>query len=80
MLVGHNPGVADLATALTQPPDADVAPLSFPTAAAAVLEFSAPWSDLGPGQARLIDHTIPADLRLSHPLEGAIGCVAHRPR
>jgi phosphohistidine phosphatase len=66
LLIGHNPGVADLATALTQPPGADVAPLRFPTAAVAVLEFSGDWPDLAPSapaRARLLDHTTPADLR-----------------
>ena len=36
--------------------------ISLPTAAVAVLEFSGDWPSLTPGQARLIDHIIPADL------------------
>jgi phosphohistidine phosphatase len=66
LLIGHNPGVADLVTALTRPPDGGLAPLRFPTAAAAVFEFSGDWPDLNPstpGHARLLDHTTPADLR-----------------
>jgi phosphohistidine phosphatase len=62
MLVAHNPGVADLASALTQPPDADVAPLRFPTAAVAVLDFPGDWPDLAPSQAHLTAYTTPADL------------------
>ena len=65
LLIGHNPGIADLAAALTQPPDADVAPLRFPTAAVAVLEFPGNWPDLAPStppEARLLAHTTPADL------------------
>ena len=63
MLVGHNPGVAELATSLAQPPDHDDAPIRFPTAAAAILDVSGDWADLAPGRARLLDHTTPADLR-----------------
>jgi len=66
LLIGHNPGVADLVTALAQPPDAHDPPLRFPTAAVAVLEFPGDWPALGlstPAQPRLIDHTTPADLR-----------------
>ena len=63
MLVGHNPGVAELATSLAQPPDHDDAPIRFPTAAVAILDVSGDWADLAPGRARLLDHTTPADLR-----------------
>jgi phosphohistidine phosphatase len=63
LLIGHNPGVADLVTALTQAPGAGLAPLRFPTAAVAVLESPVPWPDLAPGHARLLDHITPADLR-----------------
>ena len=63
MLVGHNPGVAELATSLAQPPDHDDAPIRFPTAAVAVLDVSGDWAGLSPGQARLLDYTAPADLR-----------------
>ena len=63
MLIGHNPGVAELATSLAQPPDHDDAPIRFPTAAVAILDVSGDWADLSPGQARLLDYTTPADLR-----------------
>ena len=63
MLVGHNPGVAELATSLARPPDHDDAPIRFPTAAVAVLDFPGAWADLAPGGARHFDHTTPADLR-----------------
>jgi phosphohistidine phosphatase len=63
LLIGHNPGVADLATSLAQPPDHDDAPIRFPTAAVAILDVSGDWADLSPGQARLLDFTTPADLR-----------------
>ena len=41
LLIGHNPGVADLATSLAQPPDHDDAPIRFPTAAVAILDAPA---------------------------------------
>jgi phosphohistidine phosphatase len=63
MLIGHNPGVAELATSLALPPDGDDAPIRFPTAAVAIIDISGDWAGLAPGQARLLDHTTPADLR-----------------
>ena len=63
MLIGHNPGVAELATSLALPPDGDDAPIRFPTAAVAVLDVSGDWAGLSPGQARLLDYTTPAELR-----------------
>jgi phosphohistidine phosphatase len=66
LLIGHNPGLADLAASLTEPPAGDDAPPSpgirFPTAAVAVLEFPGDWADLAPGRARLLDSVTPADL------------------
>jgi phosphohistidine phosphatase len=64
LLIGHNPGIAELAASLAEPPDGDGTPaLRFPTAAVAVLEVSAPWPDLAPAGARLLAYTTPADLR-----------------
>ena len=63
LLIGHNPGVTDLATSLAQPPDHDDAPIRFPTAAVAILDVSGDWADLSPGQGRLLDYTTPAELR-----------------
>src|ERR1700750_1238574 len=62
LLVGHKPGVSALAHKLALPPDGDDAPIRFPTAAVAVLDFPGDWADLAPGQARLTDVTTPADL------------------
>ena len=66
LLIGHNPGIEDLAAHLAEAPDAAGAPpprgLRFPTAAVAVLEFAGDWPDLAPGQARLLDFATPADL------------------
>ena len=63
MLVGHNPGVAELATSLAEPPDHDDAPIRFPTAAVAILDVPGDWVGLSPGQARLLDYATPAELR-----------------
>jgi phosphohistidine phosphatase len=66
LLIGHNPAIGELATYLAEPRGADGAPqgpgLRFPTAAVAVLEFRGDWADLAPGQARLLDVAIPADM------------------
>jgi len=57
LVIGHNPGVSDLARSLVVP---DGQGLSFPTAAVAVLEFDGDWATLAPGQARLLDFSTPA--------------------
>jgi phosphohistidine phosphatase len=65
LLIGHNPGLSELAGQLAAPAPADNGPrpgISLPTAAVAVLEFPGDWPSLTPGQARLVDHIIPADL------------------
>ena len=70
LFIAHNPGLSDLASTLAAPgmgraTTTDNGPrpqISLPTAAVAVLEFSGDWPSLTPGQARLIDHIIPADL------------------
>jgi phosphohistidine phosphatase len=66
LLIGHNPGIEELAAHLAEAPDAKRAPrlpgLRFPTAAVAILEFRGDWADLAPGQARLLDFAIPADM------------------
>jgi phosphohistidine phosphatase len=60
LLIGHNPGIEELAASLGGAPES--AGLRFPTAAVAVFEFTGAWSTLDPGQANLLDYTIPADL------------------
>jgi phosphohistidine phosphatase len=54
LLIAHNPGVADLTDLLLAPGAAGDAVIdAFPTAAAAVLSFAAPWRELQPGSASL---------------------------
>jgi phosphohistidine phosphatase len=66
LLIGHNPGLHDLAYGLTGNGDrAARARLRkrFPTAALAVLQFDAArWSDVEPGRGTLVEFTTPADL------------------
>jgi phosphohistidine phosphatase len=62
LLIAHNPGIAELATSLTDNGTPSAPGLRFPTAAVAILEFTGPWPALTPGHARLIAYTTPADL------------------
>jgi len=61
LIVGHNPGLAELAVGLAVPPPEP--PVAFPTAAVAVLGVPGPWASLAPGEARLLDFAVPADMR-----------------
>jgi phosphohistidine phosphatase len=65
LLIGHNPGVSELASTLIEAAGDDKpgAPgLRFPTAAVAVLEFSGDWAGLSLARARLVAYATPADL------------------
>jgi len=65
LLIGHNPGVSELASTLIEA-NGDDTPgspgLRFPTAAVAVLEVSGDWAELSLARARLVAYTTPADL------------------
>jgi phosphohistidine phosphatase len=61
LLVGHNPGLAELATGLAGP-GADP-PHAFPTAFVAVLGVPGTWADTAPGEARLLAFTVPSEIR-----------------
>ena len=58
-VIGHNPGLHDLAVALTR---AGRKLERYPTGALAVLEFEGPWTDLDSGRARLVSFVKPKDL------------------
>jgi phosphohistidine phosphatase len=65
LLVGHNPGLEDLVTALGQDGDPGLiarVEAKFPTAALATLTFDGPWNDLGSGPATLEAYVVPGDL------------------
>jgi phosphohistidine phosphatase len=65
LLVGHNPGLQDLALMLAGDGDAPgMARLGdkFPTCALATLDVPTPWASLGPGHCHLRSLVVPRDL------------------
>ena len=70
LLVGHNPGIEELAIALARPPQdpAERGYLKrltqkFPTAALAVLDFEIKsWRNVKPGSGQLVDYVRPKDV------------------
>jgi phosphohistidine phosphatase len=67
LLVGHSPGLPDLAVDLAGGRGGAGEALrrlsaKFPTAAVAVLEVPAAWQDLAGGGARLVSFVVPRDL------------------
>ncbi|HEY4943141.1 MAG TPA: histidine phosphatase family protein [Rhizomicrobium sp.] len=70
MVVGHNPGMEQVAAALAREPVKrkerdryDLIEEKFPTAALAVLDFDvARWRDIAPGEGALKDFVRPRDL------------------
>jgi phosphohistidine phosphatase len=63
MLIGHNPGVEQLALSLAGSGQ-NLAGIrrKYPTGALATLEFSGRWGDLQPGRAELTDFVTPKQL------------------
>ena len=63
MLIGHNPGIQDLALSLAGA-GSEIARLrsKFPTAALATLEFNGTWRELAPGSAELVSFVKPKEL------------------
>jgi phosphohistidine phosphatase len=65
LVLGHNPGVHDLAIGLTGPDLGDEAARvreRFPTGALAVFETDGSWRELGPERARLGSFVVPREL------------------
>jgi phosphohistidine phosphatase len=66
LVVGHNPGLEELARVLVRDSDRHAAPealASFPTAALAVIDFEAEsWRDIAPGSGRLERFVTPRSL------------------
>jgi phosphohistidine phosphatase len=70
MVIGHNPGLEELAALLAREPvrrkereRRDVLEEKFPTAALAVLDFEIDrWRDIQPGEGKLVDFVRPRDL------------------
>jgi phosphohistidine phosphatase len=62
-MIGHNPGVQDLAIALAgSGADPGRMRAKFPTGALAVLAFDGPWRELASGGGRLESFVTPKDL------------------
>jgi phosphohistidine phosphatase len=77
LIVGHDPAMRGLALELADPEPGGPAagPLArvrakYPTAAIAVLAFTARWSELSPGQALLADFATPSDFGSGHGSAG----------
>jgi phosphohistidine phosphatase len=58
LIVGHNPGLAELTLGLADPRPEP--PPAFPTAFVAVLQLPGEWADAGQGNARLVTFAVPA--------------------
>lgn len=65
LLIGHNPGLYDLALILASTgAELDRLEAKFPTAGFATLAFPrSPWSRLGEGDAELVAYVVPKQLR-----------------
>jgi phosphohistidine phosphatase len=64
VLIGHNPGVADLTGVLVAPDDVGAdQPGNFPTAAVAALSHRGPWRELQQGSASLDSFWTPRQSR-----------------
>jgi phosphohistidine phosphatase len=65
LVVGHNPGMQDLAIELSRSDPAEPADRlreGFPTGAIAVFDVDGPWTELTPGRARLASVLVPRKL------------------
>jgi phosphohistidine phosphatase len=63
MLIGHNPGIQDLALSLASAgPEIQRLRSKFPTAALATLELDGTWRELAPGSAELASFVKPKEL------------------
>ena len=63
LMLGHNPGIAELARRLVATPPAHSRFADYPTAATLVAEFDAPdWPAMRPGTGGVVDFVVPRDL------------------
>ena len=62
LIIGHNPGLQELAIALAPRRERKALAEKFPTAALAWLRVSSRWSDLRPGTNELMAYKRPVDL------------------
>ncbi|GAB4389369.1 SixA phosphatase family protein [Albidovulum sp.] len=60
MMIGHNPGIAELAAMLPARPPLDPGFRRYPTGATLVADFLAgDWAGIGPGAASVLDFFVP---------------------
>jgi phosphohistidine phosphatase len=74
LLVGHNPGLHELALALAEARSLDALPTitgKFPTGALASFEIAASWRRLVPGDAKLLSYRSPRDFASADPASKA---------
>ena len=63
MMIGHNPGSAELASIVLRTPPQSLQFFRFPTCATMVCEFpNNEWKDINPGEAHLLDFVVPREL------------------
>jgi phosphohistidine phosphatase len=63
MLIGHNPGIQELALSLARlSPESGRVESKFPTAALATLELDGTWRELAPGGTELVSFLRPKEL------------------
>jgi phosphohistidine phosphatase len=63
VLIGHNPGIQELALSLARPgPESGRVESKFPTAALATLELAGTWRELAPGGTELVSFLRPKEL------------------
>jgi phosphohistidine phosphatase len=63
LLVGHNPGLADLCLLLAEPsPEREQIAEKLPTGALVTLETRSDWADLGPECATIVHLVLPREL------------------
>lgn len=63
LVVGHNPGLEELALELAVPgPHRERIAEKFPTGALATLAFDGAWAELARGACTLVDYVVPRDL------------------
>lgn len=63
MLIGHNPGLHDLALSMAAPGEQQVPAAKYPTAALTELVFDGQdWPDIGPGTGNLVRFVTPRSL------------------
>lgn len=68
LVIGHNPGLHELATALADPASVQYEALAsgkFPTSARASFTVASSWSGLSPGRQQLLDYVTPKSLGVS---------------